>query len=625
MRPIEKGVEASPFRRVYGMHRYFARRPHNLFSQLISHYTDEGQVVLDPFFGGGVTLVEACLLGRRAIGFDLNPMAGFITRMELEAFDDTGFIDALEQVRKVVQPRMEDLFGTECPSCMGRVQAKWFEISSTAGCHCCGRQFAISAATKRGPGRWACPSCDADVRFSASATDQELLDLIYIECPCGYTGTKAPDVSDERLWRDMPSALLAAEKLGLWIPNAEIPDCNMQRESALHKKGITQFRDLFTPRTLLAWGTIRRAIMDLDLAKPATPWLWFAFSSSLRYANRMVTLNPGWRGMKPLEWAKPGYWLPPVHLEVNSWDQLEARAKSFQRAQAAISVVRAAAPSQGTPKQVITGTADVSVNVASSTSLPLQDGSVDAVITDPPYGSYVHYMDLTNFWAVWLPPELGEGLGAVGDTSEEAVVARKRGFVGAKTVVDYQYLLERCFSESFRVLKPNRFMVLTFNNREPRAWIAVLAAAAKAGFTLDADGVIFQDGIRQYEHTSQSRRAGSVIGDFVYSFKRPAIPRPYGVPSTPLPGNEDIETWLLAACRQILKERPLAPRELFAQLYLRAQVYFLDLVRVAGEDRVADLLALVDEIDIFDSHRKQALERHLEMRDGLWHLRDEAA
>ena len=44
----------------------------------------------------------------------------------------------------------------------------------------------------------------------------------------------------------------------------------------------------------------------------------------------------------------------------------------------------------------------------SSTSIPLPDSSVDVIITDPPYGSYIHYADLTNFWAVWLP-ELGMG------------------------------------------------------------------------------------------------------------------------------------------------------------------------------------------------------------------------
>jgi hypothetical protein len=186
-------------------------------------------------------------------------------------------------------------------------------------------------------------------------------------------------------------------------------------------------------------------------------------------------------------------------------------------------------------------------------------------------------------------------------------------------------LLERCFSECFRVLKPNRYLVLTFNNREPRAWIALLAAAAKAGFVLDEDGVIFQDGIREYEHTSQSRRAGSVIGDFVYSFRRPPVAAAFGKQGRQLPTRDEMEEWLIAACARLLADGALPPRHLFTQLYLTSQVYFLDLVRTAGEDRLPELLSLVDEVNLFDSHRRQLLERHFDVVDGCWSLRAEAA
>jgi DNA modification methylase len=50
------------------MHRYFARRPHNVFARLIEHYSDVGDVVFDPFAGGGVTLVEGIARNRRVIG-----------------------------------------------------------------------------------------------------------------------------------------------------------------------------------------------------------------------------------------------------------------------------------------------------------------------------------------------------------------------------------------------------------------------------------------------------------------------------------------------------------------------------------------------------------------------------
>ncbi len=42
---------------------------------IIERYSKKGEVVLDQFLGSGTTLVEAKLLGRKGIGFDINPEA----------------------------------------------------------------------------------------------------------------------------------------------------------------------------------------------------------------------------------------------------------------------------------------------------------------------------------------------------------------------------------------------------------------------------------------------------------------------------------------------------------------------------------------------------------------------
>lgn len=51
---------------------------------LILRYTEPGDLVLDPFVGGGTTAVEAKLLGRRFIGRDINPEAVQRTLQKLE-------------------------------------------------------------------------------------------------------------------------------------------------------------------------------------------------------------------------------------------------------------------------------------------------------------------------------------------------------------------------------------------------------------------------------------------------------------------------------------------------------------------------------------------------------------
>jgi len=50
---------------------------------IILRYSREGDIVLDPMVGGGTTLIEAKLLNRRGIGYDINPEAVKITRQNL--------------------------------------------------------------------------------------------------------------------------------------------------------------------------------------------------------------------------------------------------------------------------------------------------------------------------------------------------------------------------------------------------------------------------------------------------------------------------------------------------------------------------------------------------------------
>ena len=50
----------------------------------IEYFSEPGDVVLDPFVGGGTTIVAAQLVGREAIGFDIDPAAIETTRRRVE-------------------------------------------------------------------------------------------------------------------------------------------------------------------------------------------------------------------------------------------------------------------------------------------------------------------------------------------------------------------------------------------------------------------------------------------------------------------------------------------------------------------------------------------------------------
>ena len=125
---------------------------------------------------------------------------------------------------------------------------------------------------------------------------------------------------------------------------------------------------------------------------------------------------------------------------------------------------------------------------------------------------------------------------------------------------------------------------------------------------------------------SQSRRAGSVIGDFIYTF-RVAPPRARRNRTARLPSADEIEAWFIEACRRVLGAGPLRPGALFTQLYMEGQLYLAELARDVGEKNLDDLVRVVDDLGVFDSHRRQLLERYFDFRDGFWTLRepDEAA
>ncbi len=62
------------------IHPYWARKPLNIIQKLVTSFSKEGDLVVDPFVGSGTTVFAALSTKRRVIGADLNPLAVFITQ-----------------------------------------------------------------------------------------------------------------------------------------------------------------------------------------------------------------------------------------------------------------------------------------------------------------------------------------------------------------------------------------------------------------------------------------------------------------------------------------------------------------------------------------------------------------
>lgn len=63
-------------------YRYPARFHPRVARTIIEAFSRPGETVLDPFMGGGTSVVEALALGRKIIGVDINSLAGFVARVK---------------------------------------------------------------------------------------------------------------------------------------------------------------------------------------------------------------------------------------------------------------------------------------------------------------------------------------------------------------------------------------------------------------------------------------------------------------------------------------------------------------------------------------------------------------
>jgi adenine-specific DNA methylase len=517
---------------IYKIHKYFARRPHNQFRAMIEHYVPENGVVLDCFAGGGVTLVEGLTSNRRVVSLDLNSIASLVQQAQVVEVPAERINEVTSQLALEIRELVGEWFETTCRHCEESTSYRWIERAYVVSCPTCSEDVLLSENNKflqnNGKiknGTYKCTSGSHPFEsVSTVRNSSRILNVRYKCASCGIEETASPTEEDIALSehvQELESSFL--KKHNLSVPSEEIPmDWDRQSEDALRRKGFVTFADLFTVRNRIFIAMLMKGI---SAKRPKLSYEDYIgalaqISALIRYVNSMTFSTSSWMDGRPVAWAKHAYWTPNQYIEVNPFEYLAHRQLATTKWETdRVSRFTNKIRSEN-PNDVVNGSADYSIVCGDSRRIEIPADSVDAVITDPPFGGNVQYGELTHLWQVWLrdanPFEKG-----LFELKPEILVHRKRK-AQSKTPKHYEDGLREVFTECHRVLKQDGVLAFTFNNKSAEAWFSVMNAAFAAGFSLEDSGVHYHEEIVAYRDTAHLRYDGELQGDVLYTFRKSA-------------------------------------------------------------------------------------------------------
>jgi adenine-specific DNA methylase len=149
----------------------------------------QNKKILDPFMGGGTSLVEASRFGVNSVGVDLNPVAWFVSKKELEAGQTNveDLEEAFEQVKSDVADEILQYYTTPCPNGDHDADIMYNFWVKNLDCVACGHTVPLFKDYRVAAGRYEnddkynvlCPECDTVTLVSDWQEDSECGD-------CGY-------------------------------------------------------------------------------------------------------------------------------------------------------------------------------------------------------------------------------------------------------------------------------------------------------------------------------------------------------------------------------------------------------------------------------------------------------
>ncbi|MCP4662279.1 MAG: site-specific DNA-methyltransferase [bacterium] len=494
-KPFAVDVSEGKTDQLYKAHGYHTKVPHLAIVPSILHYTKPGDIVLDGFCGSGMTGVAAQWCGtaplefrreleqrwndkergmpewglRRVLLGDLSPAATFIAANYNLPFDIDAFGTAARQLLDEVEEEIGWMYETlhTDGKTNGRINyTVWSEVFSCP--ECAGEvvflEEALDTDTNKTRSEFPCPHCSVDLtKDNLQRSFETLLDPASgkpwkrirlrparINYNVGKTRhEKDPDKADLETVNRLTSLSLPTE-----IPTKPFPIDEMYHGSRLAPKGFTHVHHMFLPRAGQALAAMWRRACAHEDARLRNALLFFVEQAIIgmsvlnRYSpSHFSQVNRALTGV---------YYAASQHSEVSPWYILDGKLKRLLKA--------------FKPMPSRADTAVVTNGDCARISIP--ENTVDYVFTDPPFGSNIFYADLNILVESWHS--------VLTRVESEAIVDEPKN----KSLLDYQRLMQRCFEEYYRVLKPGRWMTVVFHNSKNAVWNAIQEAMLAAGFVV---------------------------------------------------------------------------------------------------------------------------------------------
>ena len=578
--PFAQPTKAGKNTAIYNAHSYHTKVPPLGIVPYIEHYTDPGDLVLDPFCGSGMTGVASLMAGRAAILNDLSPAAVHIARNYCTPVDVVALRREFERIRAAVAEEFAWLYGTTCDRCGGPATIQYTVWSDVFECGRCGEELALwDVAVDLAAGQvrdaFDCPHCGATWRKPQLRWLRAVPVLTNYACSsCRPSRGEHPTTAAEKA----RIAEIEATPIPYWYPTTPFREDDWEMWRGVHRdQGITDVSKLFTKRNLLASSRLCKEINEIreprvrDAAR-------FVFTSSLVLLTKLTRYNMRKRGNGPVTGT---LYVASLVAENNVWNltigKFDDCIRTWRHG------------NWNTEVCALCGTA---------TQLPNQiEGTIDYIFTDPPFGSNIFYADCNLIWEAWLDQGLT-------DQTHEAVVHLKHK--DRNTLPDYARLMTDAFREMYRVLKPGRWASVVFHNSDDRIWQTLLEAVDAAGFEL-ADINAFDKEQLSFKGIRGQKGLERVTNkDLVLNLHKPGPQR--GAVTNGATDAVKQEQTVVAAIAAFLASNPPADDRTLQGLWNRALEHML------REGSVHLSMAQVGEL----------LPYYFKQVDGAWYLRGEA-